>query len=68
MADYSNRNTYLKMMLGDSSVSNTNVPNIKDYIGNIMELCQRRGSCGDHQGSSKKYPQGLQFLDVFEYV
>ena len=35
MADYSNRNTYLKMMLGDSSVSNTNVPNIKDYIGNI---------------------------------
>lgn len=35
MADYSNRNTYLKMMLGDGSVSNTNVPNIKDYIGNI---------------------------------
>lgn len=35
MADYSNRNTYLKMMLGDSSVSNTSVPNIKDYIGNI---------------------------------
>ena len=35
MADYSNRNAYLKMMLGDSSVSNTNVPNIKDYIGNI---------------------------------
>ena len=35
MADYSNRNTYLKMMLGDGSVSNTSVPNIKDYIGNI---------------------------------
>lgn len=35
MADYSNRNTYLKMMLGDGSVSNTNVPNIKDYISNI---------------------------------
>ena len=35
MADYSNRNAYLKMMLGDGSVSNTNVPNIKDYIGNI---------------------------------